>query len=104
MAELVTPRQVLDLELPENDSGASTVRGYLIALLDKLWREDDRFSGKHPFGNSQWQYDLYEPMGRAGMVAMAFDADGYVETFSHAEQVRADSLILAAIQELGSSR
>ncbi len=102
MADPVTSQQVLDLALPDNASGASTVRGYLIALLVKLWREDDMFSGKHPFGNSGWQYDLYAPMGRAGMVSMTFDQDGYVETFSHAEQVRADKLILAAIEALGS--
>jgi hypothetical protein len=92
-----TPEQLLDLPLPENDSGASTVRGYLVALLATLWREDEGFSGKRPFGNSGWQYDLYAPMIEAGIVGGEIDEDGYVE---RADVVTADKLILAAIQSL----
>lgn len=93
-----TPQQVLDLELPPNDSGATTVRGYLLALLRELWREEEMFSGKRPFGNSGWQYDVYAPMARAGMVPGKFDADGYLGEFDY---VPADRLILAAIEALG---
>jgi hypothetical protein len=88
------PQQVLDLPLPENDSGASTVRGYLGALLAGLWREEAGFSGKRPFGNSSWQYDIYVPMIHAGMVAGQLDEDGYVE---RVDVPAADNLILAAI-------
>lgn len=102
MTEGITPQQVLDLGLPENDSGARTVRGYLVTLLMTLWREEECFSGKRPFGNSSWQYDLYQPIGRAGMVSMTFDEDGYADKFSQAEQDKADRLILAAIEALGS--
>jgi hypothetical protein len=96
-----TPRQVLDLALPENASGATTVRGYLIALLHDLWREEDGFSGKRPFGNSGWQYDIYAPMGRAGWIVMTLDEDGYVEDFTAEEHRKAESLVLSAIHALG---
>ena len=97
----VTPQQLLDLPLPENDSGASTVRGYLVALLATLWREEEGFSGKRPFGNSSWQYDLYVPMIRAGIVDGALDENGfYVE---HCDVPAADKLILAAIQSLAET-
>jgi hypothetical protein len=61
-----TPRQLLDLPLPENDSGASTVRGYLLALLTELFREVDGFSGKRPFGNSERTIRRYDAALRTG--------------------------------------
>jgi hypothetical protein len=76
--ELVHER-VLDLPLGENDSGANTVRGYLLRLLLVLWDEQDGFSGKRPFGNSGWDYDLYKPLIEAGLVDGKFDEDGYIE-------------------------
>lgn len=96
----VTPQQLLDLPLPENDSGASTVRGYLVALLAELWREEDGFSGKRPFGNSGWPYDIYVPMVRAGIVEGQIDEDGYVERL---DVPAADEFILAAIQSLAGT-
>ena len=93
-----TPQQVLDLALPENDSGASTVRGYLVALLAELWREEEGFSGKRPFGNSSWQYDIYVPMVTAGMISGQLDEHGYAEEL---DDRAADALILAAIKALG---
>jgi hypothetical protein len=96
----ITPQQLLDLPLPDNDSGASTVRGYLVALLTELWREEDQFSGKRPFGTSGWQHDLYVPMVKAGIIAGRLDEDGDVEDVDTAT---ADRLILAAIAALGSA-
>lgn len=75
----MTPAELLDLELPENDSGEGTVGGYLLALLTELWREEEGFSGKRPFGNSGWQYDLYIPMIRAGAIdGISLDEDGEI--------------------------
>jgi len=92
-------RQILDLPLPPNDADATTVRGYLIALLAEVWREEQSFSGKHPFGNSGWQHDIYVPMIRAGLVAGSLDEyDSPNDDFNYRN---ADRLILAAIDELG---
>lgn len=97
----ITPQMVLDLPLPDNESGASTVRGYLVALLTDLWREEAGFSSKRPFGSSGWQWDLYQPLARAGFVTgMTFDEDGYVDEFPVASRAAADVLILAAIASL----
>ena len=73
-----TPQQVLDLPMDDNDSGADTVRGYLVALLATLWQEGDGFSGKSPFGNSDWTWDVYGALVTAGFANNPFDADGYV--------------------------
>lgn len=43
-----------------------SIREYLYELLATLWKEADGFSGKHPFGNSGWQYDLAFPLVQGG--------------------------------------
>lgn len=98
----ITPAQLLDMPLPEdNPSDARTVRGYLLALLAAVWQEGDEFSGKRPFGISAWEYDLYGPMIRAGVVEGSFDEDGYVDSFPDSARRKADALVLAAIEALG---
>lgn len=53
----------------DSDAGDGlTIRGYLRELLVTLWREDEGFSGKRPFGNSGWQSDLYAPLVKAGIL------------------------------------
>ena len=97
--EKVTAAAVLRLPLdPDNDSGAPTVRGYLLRLLETLWREEESFSGKRPFGNSGWQYDLYIPLIQAGAISGSLDEDGYVED---CDTAAGDRLIIAAIRALG---
>jgi hypothetical protein len=97
-----TPQDVLSLPLPQpNDADAATVRDYLIALLHEVWREEEGFSGKRPFGNSSWQFDLYVPMARARWIELTLDEDGYIDDFPIEARHRADSLIYAAIHALG---
>lgn len=97
----MNPYELLDLPLPENDSGARTVRGYLKALLDALWRQGEGFGGKRPFGNSSWKHDLYVPMVRAGIVPGVIDEQhDYLDEFAPEARAQADELILAAIRAL----
>lgn len=93
-----TARRVLDLPLPTNDAGAATVRDYLIGLLALVWEHEQGFNGKRPFGNSGWQYDIYVPLVRAGILPGTFNEYDELNAFDHRE---ADKLILAAIAELG---
>jgi hypothetical protein len=95
----VTARRVLDLPLGDNDADAATVRDYLIALVRQVWVENEDFSGKRPFGNSDWQYDLYVPIMRAGLVNGSIDI--WNELGEDFDKPAADALILAAIDELG---
>jgi hypothetical protein len=95
------PERLLALRLDGNDADAATVRDYLIELLRKLWREEEGFSGKRPFGNSGWCYDVYGPMVRAGFVAGSFDEDGFIED---ADITAADALMDKAILALGGGK
>ena len=53
----------------DSDAGENiTVRDYLRILLLTLWDEGEGFSGKRPFGNSGWEYELYDALMEAGYV------------------------------------
>lgn len=91
--------QILDLRLSEdNEAGVSTVREYLVALLDAMWG-DPEFSGKRPFGNSGWKSDFEVALIEAGLVDGSFDEDGYIESL---DSEAADRLIRATIRALGT--
>lgn len=96
-------RRVLDLPMQTNDANATTVRGYLVALLHALWHEGEGFSGKRPFGNSSWEHDLYQPLGAAGLIGVTLDEDGFIDTLPDSERAKADRLVDAAIDELGAT-
>jgi hypothetical protein len=96
-----TPRQVLDCPMEPNDSGADIIRGYLIALLVELWAKEEKFSGKRPFGNSGWPWDLYLPLVKAGFITGSLDEDGYLDDF---DDGAGDELISGAIRALGEAR
>ena len=64
----------------DSDAGDNlSVREYLKQLLSLLWQEEERFSGKRPFGNSGWQNEIYVPLVKAGFIAGELDADGYID-------------------------
>ena len=94
---MTTGKEILDIAMDDNDADAATVRDYLKALLTGLWEQGEGFSGKRPFGSSGWQLELYEALGRAGVVKAEEDEDGYIEVLEDGE---ADALILAAIEAL----
>lgn len=89
---------ILDLPMqPGNDAEAATVRDYLKALLTTLLREEEGFSGKRPFGNSSWMYELYLPLVKAGAVAGKLDDEGYIV---EVDDAAADDMILKAVAEM----
>lgn len=88
----VTPSQVLAAEIPGPDV---SVREYLRQLLTTLWEERDEFSGKRPFGNSGWEYDVYLGLVKAGLLEGKIDEDGYLEDV---DAKRGHQLIKGAIQ------
>ena len=94
----VSPQDVLNCPMGDNDAGAATVREYLVTLLRKIWLEVEGFNGKRPFGNSSWEYEVYEALGRAGLIHVTFDSDGYVDEL---DRKAGDTLVLAAIDRLG---
>jgi len=91
-------QRVLSAPMSGNDATAQTVHEYLIMLLATLWREQDGFNAKRPFGNSDWAFDVYRALMEAGLITGSLDEWGGVE---QVDAVGADRLINLAIQELG---
>ena len=88
---------ILGLKLDKNDSGQRMVGQYLLELLWRVWQEGEGFSGKRPFGNSGWEYDLYKPLIRAGIIKGSLDHDGCIED---CDEQAGHAAISAAIEAL----
>lgn len=71
----------LDVMFEDSDLGTVTVREYFLQLLSTLWREEECFNGKRPFGNSCWQFDMIRALIEAGYIegTVVYDEDGYPE-------------------------
>jgi len=80
--------------------GQMTIREYLCALLTKLWEKGERFSGKSPFGNSGWEYDLYAALISAGAVEGDLDEDGRLDRISQEGIFSANRIVFGLIQEM----
>lgn len=90
-------REMTNIPMPENDAGASTIGGYFEKLLLKLWDEQEGFSGKRPFGNSGWDYDVYTALIKTGAISGKLSDDGYVEEFDQDEADKAVKSIIDSI-------
>jgi hypothetical protein len=97
----MTPAEILLIPMDSmgNDAGAQCVGGYLLGLLRLLWEQQGNFSGKSPFGNSDWPHELYGALAAAGVIAARQDEFQCWEYDSEAE-VKADQLIAGAIDAL----
>jgi hypothetical protein len=94
------------LELPVDRKtgfrgGQGTIRDYLHTLLRKVWAEGDGFNGKRPFGNSNWEYDLYIALAKGHMLNGAvFDEDDLLQELPDEEIERANLMIEDVIDYL----
>lgn len=93
---------ILDAETAE----WGTVREYLAELLAQFW-QDAAGSKRGMTGESDWRYDLYQPMADLGLIprwrfgyGIEYPEDGGDR--DPARRKRADALILAAIRSLGA--
>ena len=76
----LTPQQILAIPFVSNDLGGTvTIRAYLTNLLQALWCEKEMFSGKKPFGNSDWDSDVAVALIKAKVVRGKLDPNGYIE-------------------------
>lgn len=90
---------VLDLPMQPNDADAATIRDYMKALLRAVLTETEGFSGKRPFGNSGWDWDMHIPLVRAGLVRGTMDSDDDQYISEHDAEA-ADKLLLDAVNDL----
>jgi hypothetical protein len=77
-----------------------TIKGYFKELLCTLWKEQDGFSGKRPFGNSGWDYDIYAALILAGAIEGELDENGYIDEMSKKQEGIGNALIIDYIVEV----
>lgn len=87
---------VLNAIVPNGDD-PRTVRNYLKDLLKQLWLRGSDFSSKRPFGDSNWQHDVYHALVKDDIIPGNIDADGELASF---DVFIADELIVQAIDYL----
>lgn len=97
----ITGDIVLELPMEPNGADARTVREYLSALVMAVWIEKEGFSGKRPFGDSSWDYDLIEALFQAGFLPGDHPEPGWGHTDE--QNTIGDRLIRLAIDALGVS-
>lgn len=56
---MLTYEEILDIEFENMRRDKITIRDYLKELLVTLWEEGESFSGKRPFGDSGWEYEIF---------------------------------------------
>lgn len=90
--------EIAELEFYSSDlNELLTIREYLKTLLKTLWIEGEEFSGKRPFGNSGWQFELYIPLIASGVVHGKIDDEGYIDFIDYIE---ANKIIKRVIETL----
>lgn len=81
----MSPQEALELRFECRDLDREvSIREYFKELLNRLFSEGERFSGKRPFGNSGWEYDIIAPLIKAELIKGSLDDEGCVETFDRA--------------------
>lgn len=67
--------QFLDVEWESFDLGKTTFRYYFTHLLRNLLTEGEGFSGKRPFGNSGWDFDMMTGVVQIGLARGGYDRE-----------------------------
>ena len=79
MTGKIAERDILALPMKANDASAETIGQFLMMVGAKVFLDQEDFSGKRPFGNSGWIYDVYEALIQGDALEGTLDEDGYVK-------------------------
>jgi len=89
--------KILDLTIREEFQLPPTIGAFFRESMKKLWIEDEGFSGKRPFGNSDWKHGIYHALYDGGLIRGKTDEEGYLTWWDRKE---ADKLILSALSAM----
>lgn len=82
----MTLDEILALPIKRRDIDEEiTIRQYFYDLMSALWTELEDFDGKRPFGNSDWEYEVYASLIRHELIPGAFDENGYIKEVDSAQ-------------------
>jgi len=101
MPDALTGQQILALSMGKNDAYATTIRHYLLALLHRLWTEQESFSAKRPFGNSDWSAEIVSALVSGRAIEGVFDRYGRLQDYEVSQADAAIEKAIAALYESG---
>jgi hypothetical protein len=83
----------------DSDAGEDiSIRDYLFILFSTLWQKKEEFNGKRPFGNSSWEYELFNPLVINGFITGEFSIeDDWVEVADKKEATNFVSRLIRAV-------
>ena len=94
----MTIQEIFAIEFKSRDLNKTlTIKEYLKKLLRTLWQQGECFSSKRPFGNSDWEYELYIPLFEKGLIKGKLSDDGDIEKV---DTEAGNELILKLIEKL----
>lgn len=97
--------ELLDIVYDFQDVGKVRIRDYLSELLLQLWRKEENFNSKRPFGSSGWSFGLYEALASAKVIdGVTLDESGHLEGWNSVAQAYADELISGLIVVMCTGR
>lgn len=71
----MTNKEILELKFESTDLGSEiTIKDFFKKLLTTLFEEGECFSGKRPFGNSGWDWDLEICLAKNGVIKGKYDS------------------------------
>lgn len=74
-----------------------TLKKYLKLTFLTFVKEGESFSGKRPFGNSDWEWQIYKGLISLDSSLGKLDEDRYIETV---DQRACDKIIIQCIEEV----
>lgn len=89
---------ILDVPMIDHDTEAKTVGEFMGLLAAAVWKWGESFSGKRPFGNSDWQYYVFASVVEAGLMEAEKDEYDWWR-WTHEEERRVLALIEQATKE-----
>lgn len=99
----MTGSELLDVifEADSHNGSYMSLREWLKSLLATLWEEGEGFSGKRPFGDSGWDWQLYADLANASpQFRETINARYYDEEMEDFDEAKAEELISDAIANL----
>lgn len=82
MTNTPTPTEILLTPLETNDAKADTIGQFLAKLTESLWIKEEDFSGKRPFGNSDWKDPIIYALILNDHLEGELDEYGYIDDYS----------------------
>lgn len=74
-----------------------SLKEYLKLTLVTFLKEGEGFSGKRPFGNSDWDWQIYKGLIALDSSLGKLDEDGYINTV---DQRACDMIIMKCVEEV----